>query len=159
MTSKSTHQALPMVGLMPLLSEGQRELALNASEHETTGEAATYEFCGEPLLDLRKIEREEQKHYESQYTPISEPEGKMMTDVLNVTITGLKDVEQVLPEPKVIEYDKEARDEVKGEFNDAIDEAVDHAVNALPFVDFEIVADWLMLIAISYKYKAHQEPE
>lgn len=82
-----------------------------------------------------------------------------MTDVLNVTITGLKDVEQIMPEPKVIEYDKEAMKKVKGEFNDIIDEAVDHATDALPFIDFDIIADWLMLIAISYKYKAHQEPE
>lgn len=82
-----------------------------------------------------------------------------MTDVLNVTITGLKDVEQIMPEPRVVEYDKATMKEVRGEFADIIDEAVDHAVNALPFIDFEIVADWLMLIAISYKYKAHQEPE
>lgn len=95
-----------------------------------------------------------------------------MTDVLNVKLTGLKDVEQVTDRSELfagrfatsaeeaLRVRSEKKTDVRKQLENAIDEAVSNAESAIGTgVDFDIIADWLMLIAISYKYKAHQEPE
>lgn len=44
------------------------------------------------------------------------------------------------------------------QLENAIDAAIENVCENHPAADLKYLYDWLMLIAISYKYQAHQEP-